>query len=302
MRFKTPKLFNAVKKSKATSLNTAQHKIQNTKMKYKIIVLDLDGTLTNDKKEITPRTKEALIKAQTEGVKVVLASGRPTYGITAIAEELELPRFEGYILAFNGGRIIDCRNNKVVFEQTLNQNLVPKLYYSSREAGLEILTYKGEGIIATKKTDQYVQIEASINKMKVEEASDFLQQIEYPINKCLIVGAPTPLHQLELQLAEQLKGKIDIYRSADYFLECVPVGIDKATSLNRLITELHIQSEEIIACGDNYNDLSMINFAGLGVAMANAPSEIQKQANYVTYSNEEDGVAHVVEKFILDQK
>ena len=165
---------------------------------------------------------------------------------------------------------------------------------------MEILTYKGEGIIATKKTDQYVQIEASINKMKVEEASDFLQQIEYPINKCLIVGDPTPLHQLELQLAEQLKGKIDIYRSADYFLECVPVGIDKATSLNRLITELHIQSEEIISCGDNYNDLSMINFAGLGVAMANAPSEIQKQANYVTYSNEEDGVAHVVEKFILD--
>ena len=72
-------------------MNTAQHKIQNTKMKYKIIVLDLDGTLTNDKKEITPRTKEVLIKAQTEGVKVVLASGRPTYGITAIAEELELP-------------------------------------------------------------------------------------------------------------------------------------------------------------------------------------------------------------------
>ena len=106
MRFKTPKLFNAVKKSKATSLNTAQHKIQNTKMKYKIIVLDLDGTLTNDKKEITPRTKEALIKAQTEGVKVVLASGRPTYGITAIAEELELPRFEGYILAFNGVLLI----------------------------------------------------------------------------------------------------------------------------------------------------------------------------------------------------
>ena len=270
-------------------------------MIYKIIVLDLDGTLTNEKKEITPRTKEALIKAQEQGLKVVLASGRPTYGITALAEELELPRFEGYILAFNGGRIIDCKNNKVVFEQTLDQNLVPKLYYSSREAGLEILTYKGEGIIATKKADQYVQIEASINKMEVEEVNNFLEEIEYPINKCLIVGDPTSLHELELQLVEQLKGQMEIYRSASYFLECVPLGIDKAASLNQLIEKLDVQPEEIIACGDNYNDLSMINFAGLGVAMANAPIDIQEQADYVTYSNEEDGVAHVVEKFILGQ-
>lgn len=271
-------------------------------MIYKIIVLDLDGTLTNEKKEITPRTKEALIKAQEQGLKVVLASGRPTYGITALAEELELPRFEGYILAFNGGRIIDCKNNKVVFEQTLDERLVPKLYNSSREAGLEILTYKGEGIIATKKADQYVQIEASINKMEVEEVNYFLEEIEYPINKCLIVGDPTSLHELEQQLVEQLKGQMEIYRSASYFLECVPLGIDKAASLNQLIEKLDVQPEEIIACGDNYNDLSMINFAGLGVAMANAPIDIQKQADYVTYSNEEEGVAHVVEKFILDQK
>ena len=268
-------------------------------MKYKMIVLDLDGTLTNNKKEITPKTKEVLMQAQAKGVHIVLASGRPTYGIIPLAEELELKTHGGFILAYNGGKIIDCANNRVLFEQKLDEKLVPMLYEGAKKAGLQILTYQGEGIAATQKDDKYVQIEAHINKMPVVQYDDFLRQLVYPINKCLIVGEPTKLHQLELSLLAQLKGQMELYRSADYFLECVPLGIDKAQSLNRLITTLGISKEEVIACGDGYNDLSMIRFAGLGVAMANAAKDIQSEADYVTLSNEEDGVAHVVEQFIL---
>ena len=268
-------------------------------MKYKMIVLDLDGTLTNNKKEITPRTKQALMQAQTAGVHVVLASGRPTYGIVPLAEELKLKESGGYILAFNGGKIIDCSNNKVLFEQKLNEQLVPHLYQEAKKAGMEILTYQGEGIAATNKDDEYVQHEAFINKMPIMQYDDFLNQLVYPINKCLIVGDPTPLHELELRLAKELEGKMDVYRSADFFLECVPLGIDKARALDRLISSLGISREEIIACGDGYNDLSMIRFAGLGVAMANAAKDIQSEADFVTLSNEEDGVAHVIEHFIL---
>ena len=268
-------------------------------MKYKMIVLDLDGTLTNNKKEITPRTKHALMQAQAAGVHVVLASGRPTYGIVPLAEELKLKESGGYILAFNGGKIIDCTNNEVLFEQKLNEQLVPHLYQEAKKAGMEILTYQGEGIAATNKDDEYVQHEAFINKMPVMQYDDFLNQLVYPINKCLIVGDPTPLHELELRLAKELEGKMDVYRSADFFLECVPLGIDKARSLDRLISSFGISREEIIACGDGYNDLSMIRFAGLGVAMANAAKDIQSEADFVTLSNEEDGVAHVIERFIL---
>ena len=268
-------------------------------MKYKMIVLDLDGTLTNDKKEITPRTKEALMQAQTAGVHIVLASGRPTYGIAPLAEELKLKENGGFILAFNGGKIIDCTNNEVLFEQKLDEQLVPLLYQEAMKAGLEILTYQGEGIAATNKNDKYVEHEAFINKMPIVQYDDFLNQLVYPINKCLIVGDPTPLHKLELRLAKELEGKMEVYRSADFFLECVPLGIDKARSLDRLISTLGIQREEVIACGDGYNDLSMIRFAGLGVAMANAAKDIQSEADLVTLSNEEDGVAHVIERFIL---
>ena len=271
------------------------------RMKYKMIVLDLDGTLTNNKKEITPRTKEALMKAQVKGVKIVLASGRPTYGIMPLAEELELKKNGGFILAFNGGKIIDCSDCRTIFEQKLDETLVPLLYHAAKEAGMQILTYQGEGIAATDEKDKYVQEEARINKMPVEEYDDFLQQLVYPVNKCLIVGDPAPLHQLEIKLKKELEGRMDVYRSADYFLECVPLGIDKARSLDRLIATLGITKEEVIACGDGYNDLSMINFSGLGVAMSNAADDIKAQADYVTLSNEEDGIAHVVDKFILSE-
>ena len=271
-------------------------------MKYKMIVLDLDGTLTNNKKEITPRTKQALMQAQAAGVHVVLASGRPTYGIVPLAEELKLKDNGGYILAFNGGKIIDCTNNEVLFEQKLDEQLVPILFQEAQKAGMEILTYQGEGIAATNKDDEYVQHEAFINKMPVMQYDDFLNQLVYPINKCLIVGDPTPLHELEIRLAKELEGKMDVYRSADFFLECVPLGIDKARSLDRLISSLSISREEVIACGDGYNDLSMIRFARLGVAMANAAKDIQSEADFVTLSNEEDGVAHVIERFILSQE
>lgn len=97
-------------------------------MAYKMIVLDLDGTLTNGKKEITPRTYEALMEAQKKGIVVVLASGRPTYGIMPLAKQLKLAEYGGYILAYNGGKIMDCKSGDTVFNQELCPDLVPMLY------------------------------------------------------------------------------------------------------------------------------------------------------------------------------
>ncbi len=269
------------------------------KAEYKMIVLDLDGTLTNAKKEITPKTHDALMQAQALGVKVVLASGRPTYGIMPLARQLHLPEHDGYILAYNGGKIISCKTGETIFNQELDPKLVPTLYKEAKDAGMEMLTYQGEGIAATKADDEYVQHEAFINKMPVEEYHDFIGQVQYPINKCLIVGHPEPLHQLELRLADMMKGHMLVYRSADFFLECVPMGIEKSQSIDRLISSLGIAREEVIAVGDGYNDKGMIEYAGLGVAMANAAKEVQEAADFITLSNEEDGVAHVVERFIL---
>ena len=225
-------------------------------MKYKLIVLDLDGTLTNSKKEITPRNRETLIRMQEQGIRLVLASGRPTYGIVPLANELRMNEFGGFILSYNGGEIINWETQEMVYENVLPNEVVPVLYECARTHQLSILTYDGAEIITENSQDPYVLKEAFLNKMAVRETNDFLT---------------------------------------------VPQGIDKALSLAVLLKEIGVAREEVIAIGDGYNDLSMIRFAGLGIAMGNAQEPVKKAADYITLSNEEDGVAEAIKKFCNQQ-
>lgn len=270
-------------------------------MKYKLIVLDLDGTLTNSKKEITPRNKETLIRIQEKGVRLVLASGRPTYGIVPLANELRMNEFGGFILSYNGGEIINWESGEMIYENVLPNEVVPVLYESARTSQLAILTYDGADIVTEHSTDPYVQKEAFLNKMNIRETNDFLTDITLPVAKCLIVGDADKLMPLEAELSLRLQGQINVFRSEPYFLELVPQGIDKALSLEVLLKEIGVKQEEVIAMGDGYNDLSMIQFAGLGIAMGNAQEPVKKAANYITLSNEEDGVAEAIDKFFTNE-
>ena len=270
-------------------------------MKYKILVLDLDGTLTNAKKEITPHTRDTLIKAQEQGLKIVLASGRPTYGIVPLADELRLGDYEGYILSYNGGQIIDWKTKEMMYENVLNPQIYPYLYECARKNGFTILSYKDEYIVSEDAGNPYVQHEAFLNRMSSITVPCFLDVIDFPVAKCLIVGNPEPLAILEQEMKVELEGKLNVFRSEPFFLELVPNGIDKARSLAVLLEELKMKPEEMIAVGDGFNDLSMIKFAGLGVAMSNAQEVVRQEADYITLSNEEDGVAAVVDKFFFNR-
>ena len=258
-------------------------------MKYKLIVLDLDGTLTNSKNEITPRNRETLIRMQEHGIRLVLASGRPTYGIVPLANELRMNEFGGFILSYNGGEIINWETQEMVYENVLPNEVVPVLYECARTHQLSILTYDGAEIITENSQDPYVLKEAFLNK------------ITLPVAKCLIVGDADKLIPLEAELCLRLQGRINVFRSEPYFLELVPQGIDKALSLAVLLKEIGVAREEVIAIGDGYNDLSMIRFAGLGIAMGNAQEPVKKAADYITLSNEEDGVAEAIKKFCNQQ-
>lgn len=269
-------------------------------MKYKLLVLDLDGTLTNSKKEITRHTKETLIKAQEAGLKVVLASGRPTYGVAPLANELELQKYEGYILAYNGGEIIDWKTRELMYEKQLDSDLLPYLYRCAKENDFAIVTYENEYVLTEKPDDEYVLKEALLNVMKIKKVDNFLEAVKHPITKCLIVGEPSRLALLEKEMYEKLKDRMGVFRSEPYFLELVPKGIDKAQSLSVLLEEIGMTKNEMIAIGDGFNDLSMIQYAGLGIAMENAQNVVKQAADFITLSNEEDGVAYAVEKFYLD--
>lgn len=271
-------------------------------MDYKILVLDLDGTLTNTRKEITPRNREALIQTQQQGTRLVLASGRPAYGIAPLADELQMNQFDGYILSYNGGEIIDWKSKEILYAKVLPDAVIPQLYECAKRNELAILTYDKECIVTENPEDEYVKKEAFLNKMEVRKSTDFLTDIHLPVPKCLIVGDPDKLIAVESELSIRLQGQISVYRSEPYFLELVPLGIDKAQSLTVLLEKLGMKREEMVAVGDGYNDLSMIKFAGLGVAMANAQEPVKKAADYITLSNDEDGVAAVVERYFSAAK
>ncbi|MDO4525349.1 MAG: Cof-type HAD-IIB family hydrolase [Bacteroidales bacterium] len=269
---------------------------------YKLLVLDIDGTLTDSTKKISRTTKRALRRAQNKGVKIVLASGRPTPGIVPVAEELGFAEHGGYILSFNGGKIIDYKTGKTIFESVLPGEMIPMLYEDSRANNVSIISYDATSVLTETPEDQYIIKEAKLNKMPITKVNSFIDAVQHPVTKCLMTGDAEHLAEVEQREKDKYGATLSIYRSEPFFLEIMPKGIDKAQSLQRLLDHLGLTKNEMIACGDGFNDLSMIKFAGLGVAMSNAQKIVKRNADYITFTNDENGVAHVVDKYILGKK
>ena len=268
-------------------------------MDYKIIVLDLDGTLTNRDKIITPRTRDALMEAQKAGNIVVLASGRPTPGVEPLARELEMDRFGSYILSYNGGMITNCKTGETVFSSLLPLEANGKIIGLAKEHRVDILTYEGEEVITNNRECPYAISESNINHLPLRQVDDMEAYVDFQVPKFIMLDDGDYLVTVEPKVKAAMGRDFSVYRSEEYFLEIMPKGIDKAQSLARLLDILGLKKEQMIACGDGYNDLTMIKYAGLGVAMENAVLPVRNAADYVTASNNHDGVGLVVEKFML---
>lgn len=268
-------------------------------MNYKILVLDIDGTLTNSDKVISPETKKGLMMIQERGHIIILASGRPSSGMMKYAKELELEKYGGYLLSFNGARIINCRTGDIIYQQTIPRFILPKIYHFAKENSCGLITYCGDYVVSGMGIDEYIELEARINGMPVREVDDFLHFIDFDVNKCLMTAPPEKAEKLTAILQEKFVGILSIYRSEPFFIEVMPKNIDKAFSLNRMLETVGLKKEDVICCGDGYNDVTMVAYAGIGVAMANAREEVKAVADYITKSNDEDGLVEVIDKFIL---
>lgn len=265
----------------------------------RLIVLDIDGTLTDSKKQITERTLQVLYRAQERGVKVVLASGRPVYGIHKVAQTLKLSEYGGYILAFNGGVITECGSGRRLFSKDLPEGMVKILQDCADEFGLPMVTYEGDCAITQCPEDFYIQKEAAINGLNVRRIENLGDYVNFPVTKCIITGDGARLAEVEPLMQKKFEGELSIYRSEPFFLEIMPLGIDKAQSIAKLLELLSMDREEMIAFGDGHNDVTMIEFAGLGAAMDNAQPKVKEKADYISLSNDEDGVAYAIEKLIF---
>lgn len=267
-------------------------------MKYKLLVLDIDGTVTNSKKEVTEKTKNAILDLQKRGIPVAIASGRAPQGIYSVAKALELDKFGSYIMPFNGARIVNFQTGECIYSKTLPLHLPARLWRDAVENGIGIVTYDEKEVIAGTELDKYILLEAKIAGMPVVYHENFNTYVDFPVNKCLMTGEPEDLEVLEPVFAQKYFHEAQIFRSEPYFLEATPKNVDKAYCLKHLLEILGIKREEMICCGDGFNDISMIQYAGLGVAMANAQEQVKAVADYVTVcDNDHDGIAEVIEKF-----
>ena len=270
-------------------------------MNYRMIVLDLDDTLLKDDRTVSEMTRRRLLEAQQQGTVVVLASGRPTYAMQHLAQELCLAQYGGYLISFNGARITACENGAVLSSVDISHAQMCRLLDLAQEQNVYIQTYTEDHILVSK-DNEYTQIEKEITGMDVVECADFKAEIPKTAVKAMMLEHPDRLKQVEQALRPVIKDELYMTITKPFFLEFMNPAVDKGKSLVTLAAHLGISMEQVIAVGDSYNDISMIEAAGLGVAMGNAIEAVKQAADYETDDNEHDGVARVVEKFFLNQE
>lgn len=265
----------------------------------KILVLDIDGTLVNSKKEITPKTLDAIFKIQEKGHIVALASGRPYPGMEQYIKKIGLEQFGGYALSFNGGKIINCKTKETVFEKGIPKKYAKTIFDYAVEKGIGLVTYKDDMVITGTEIDEYMEYEARLNYLTLNKVKDFVGYVDFDMTKCLLTAEPEIAAVCEKELADLLP-ELNVFRSEPYFIEITMNGVDKADSLNQLLIKLGMPREDSICCGDGFNDLTMVSYGGIGVAMGNAQQIVKDNADYITASCDEDGIVEVINKFIME--
>ena len=267
-------------------------------MKYKMLVVDMDDTLLTDNHELSNENKTMLLKAQELGVYVVLASGRPTTAMIGYAKELQCDVHNSFMISFNGSTITDLKADKVLFEHSLTKEQIHLLYDFSQEHKTNITTYL-EGKIISESNSEYIDIESKITGLELVIVPCFKEAVTTSAVKCLLLEEPKYLKTIEPKLKAAMPD-LSVCMSKPFFLEAAPNSVHKGAAVQILAEKLNILPSEIIAIGNAENDLSMVQYAGLGVWVDNVEDELRKFGDVIVASNNNDGVAEVVRRFVLE--
>ncbi len=266
---------------------------------YKLVALDMDGTLLDSQKELTSRVRSAIASAKEQGIKVVLASGRPFEGMLPTLKELGLDSEEDYALTYNASLILKVACQTVINSAILTGQDAIELYETANKLGVNILAYSMTHGLITPKQNKYTDYEAKLNNIEFTEFDFYNLDADEEIVKVMMIDEPELLENAITQLPQALQDKYSTARSTPFFFELMNKQSNKGNGMEALTAHLGLSPEQIICVGDAANDVEMIKYAGLGVAMENATDEVKAHANYITASNDQDGVAHVFEKYVL---
>lgn len=266
---------------------------------YKLLAIDMDGTLLNSNRVISERNKEAIKKAIEKGVRVVIASGRGLKGLDSFLNEIQLRGENQYLIANNGGTIYRTSDFKCISYKGLSIRDLVKTYTLSKKLGLNMIAYTHNDAIAAEENEftrfetEYVGYTVKI----LDFNSDIKEDDE--ITKILFYQAEEVLEKKMLEIPKDFYREYNIVKTMPILLEVMNKDCNKGYGVKILADKLRIKSEEIICIGDQANDIEMITYAGLGIAMGNAIPELKDIAQYITADNDCDGVAKAIEKFIL---
>jgi Cof subfamily protein (haloacid dehalogenase superfamily) len=267
---------------------------------YKAVFLDLDGTLLRTDHTVSEQTKLTIKKIMTKGIPVILVSARPLDAILPIARDLGVLDYP--VVSLNGGYIVEGVGETPIFEAMIDPATTARVTEESRPFQVTIAYYLKREWFA-EMNDSWVQHEQKIMDVKVQVApfADLIRDWSarnIGPNKMMVMSNPARIAPTEAHLKSIFDTRLNIYTSKPTYLEVMNPLASKANALRILIERMNIDRTEIIAIGDNFNDKEMIQFAGMGVAMGNAPDEIKEIADYVSDTNNNDGVRKALEKFL----
>ncbi|WP_105902030.1 sugar-phosphatase [Vibrio gangliei] len=267
---------------------------------YKLIAIDMDGTLLNSKGEISQRNKDAIAQARAKGVHVVLASGRPLDGMLFALKELGMNSDMDYVISYNGSLVQTVANNTMIRQGILTGEDAKLLNQWANKLNVFIHAFSLKQGLISPKANLYTTHESEINGIALTELPFENLADDDAILKVMMVEQEDKLTHAIERIPAELHDKFTIVRSAPFFLEFMNPTSDKGSGVASLAEHLGIEASQVMTLGDAGNDHHMLEYAGLGVAMGNATEATKKIADYVTDTNENSGVAQAIEKFVLN--
>lgn len=267
----------------------------------KILFLDLDGTLLNDHKEVTPQNMAAIRAALDAGHNIVLASGRAASSVEAQAKKLSLTADGCYAIAFNGAAIYDLFRRRTIYRKTLSMDTARRILEATEHFGIYAHTYMGDRILTSRNTQELLKYSASTG-MQYLVTDDLFRDLTQEPEKILVIDYENHQALLDFQECVQdlIRGRAQSFFSCPYYLEFVAPGVSKGAAVKTLCQTLGIPLEHTVSAGDAENDISMLRATRIGAVMKNADSSMYAYGNYITKrDNNHDAVAEIIDRFIL---
>lgn len=263
---------------------------------YKLIVIDLDNTLLNNKQQISPKNLKVIKKVKAKGIEVLIATGRMYISARPYAKSLDL---QNEVIVYNGAMVKDVKSEKLKFHKPISKDNAREIIKDLKSKDLHINLYQDDKLYVDQDNDYTRKYEetSGVKAIRIDNLAEM--NFEDP-TKLLIIEDDRNKHEYYQEyLRDNYGDKVDVTESKHYFIEIGAKGINKGKALQKMAEIKNINREEIIAIGDSYNDIEMLSFAGIGVAMDNSPEAVKEKADLIAPHYENDGVGEILNKLIL---